>query len=85
MHAKLEWFNKINFSKLVLQKGLPNWINFHETILKNYKFPIHIVQYEKLKKNLIGEMRRILSFLEFDFTKEIESCLHSDFDGKFKR
>ena len=78
-------FERLNFSNLFLKYGLPKWINFHETVLKDYVLPIHVVQYEKLKTDLIKEMRSILSFLGFELTKDIELCLRSDFNGNFKR
>ena len=81
----MDKFERLNFSNLFLKHGLPKWIHFHETVLKEYALPIHVVQYEKLKTDLIKEMRSILSFLGFELTKDIELCLRSDFNGNFKR
>ena len=81
----MEFFAKENFTGTFLRKSLPNWIHFHEKILNDFTQPILVVQYEKLKTNLLEEMRRILSFLGFNLTKEIESCLQFDFNGNFKR
>ena len=83
--AHMEFFAKENFTGTFLRKSLPNWIHFHEKILNDFTQPILVVQYEKLKTNLLEEMRRILSFLGFNLTKEIESCLQFDFNGNFKR
>ena len=42
---------------------------------------ILVIQYEKLRDNLIEEMSEILSFLGFNMTRDIESCLLSDSKG----
>ena len=60
-------------------------MQFHDRILEDFNGPIHFVQYEKLKTNMIEEMRSITLFLGFELTNEIESCLILDFQGKFKR
>ena len=57
------------------------WKNFHNSILKFYMNDILVIQYEKLRDNLIEEMSEILSFLGFNMTREIESCLLSDSKG----
>ena len=57
------------------------WKVFHNSILKYYMNDILIIQYEKLRDNLIEEMSEILSFLGFNMTREIESCLLSDSKG----
>ena len=84
-HSDMELFELLNFSKLFQEADLPQWMEFHETILKDYKNKMHVVQYEKLKTNLIEEMKKILGFLGYTMTKEIEFCLKSNFDGNFKR
>ena len=84
-YPDLKIYEDINFSKQFLEVGLPDWIKFHDIILRDDNQNLYIVQYEKLKTNLLEEMRSILSFLGFDLKKEIESCLHLDFNGKFKR
>ena len=84
-YLDLEIFEATNFSQRFLEEGLPTWKHFHDTILEDYVQPLHFVPYEKLKTNLIEEMRRILIFLGFNLTKEVESCLRLDFEGKFKR
>ena len=83
--AHMQLFSKVDFAGLFLKEKLPNWIELHESILNNFTQPILLVQYEKLKTNVIEEMRRVLPFLGFNMTKETESCLKLGFDGNFKR
>ena len=84
-YADVKMFDLLNFSKLFLEEGLQEWMQFHDRILEDFNGPIHFVQYEKLKTNMIEEMRSITLFLGFELTNEIESCLILDFQGKFKR
>ena len=84
-YPDLKIYEEINFSKQFLEVGLPDWIQFYDTILQDFNQNLYLVQYDKLKTNLLEEMRSILSFLGFDLNREIESCLRSDFNGKFKR
>ena len=53
--------------------------------IENYQNPLLVVQYEELKSNYVGEMEKILAFLGFDMTPEIESCLLEESIGHFKR
>ena len=69
----------------VLSKGIQQWLKFHDVILEHYQSPLLVIQYEELKSNFVGEMKEILTFLGFDMTPEIESCLLDKSIGQFKR
>ena len=62
-YVDVKMFDLINFSKLFLEEGFQEWMQFHDRILEDFNGPIHFVQYEKLKTNMIEEMRSITSFL----------------------
>ena len=69
----------------VFSKDIPQWLKFHDVILEHYQNLLLVVQYEELKSNFVGEMEKILTFLGFDMTPEIESCLLDKSIGQFKR
>ena len=76
---------KYNYSQDIFPRFYRTWQNTYDLVLQNYEHPLLLIQYEKLKSNLIFEMERILSFLGFDMTLEIKSCLLKDSIGNFKR
>ena len=46
---------------------------------------LHIVRYENLKENLGLEMEKLMSFLNLEFDKSVESCVVEKQEGSFKR
>ena len=46
---------------------------------------LHIVRYENLKENLGLEMEKLMSFLNLEFDKNLESCVVEKQTGSFKR
>ena len=78
-------FEKYNYSQDVFPTFYRTWQNTYDLVLQKFEHPLLLVQYEKLKNNFILEMGRILSFLGFDMTSEVKSCLLNDSTGSFKR
>ena len=51
----------------------------------NFSHPIMVVRYEDIKEDRIGQVERMLKFLEYPFDKtELEVKLHREFEA-FKR
>ena len=84
-YATVEAFKRMKFSQQVFLHGLPKWQQFHDTVLKDFEHPLLVVEYEKLKSNSVSELTRILNFLGFEMTSEIEHCLLENSAGNFKR
>ena len=84
-YASVYEYEKFDYSHDIFPRFYQTWQNTYDLVLQNYEHPLLLVQYEKLKSNLIFEMERILSFLGFDMTLEVKSCLLKDSTGIFKR
>ena len=84
-YATIDVFRSNQFARQVFLYGLPKWKQFHDSVLQNFQHPLLVVEYEKLKSDSIFEMERILSFLGFDMTDKLKSCLLKDSIGDFKR
>ena len=84
-YATVEVFKLMKFSQQVFLHGLPKWQRFHDSVLKDFEHPLLVVEYEKLKSNSVSELTRILNFLGFEMTSEIEHCLLENSVGYFKR
>ena len=84
-YASVYEYEKFDYSHDIFPRFYRTWQNTYDLVLQNYEHPLLLIQYEKLKSNLIFEMERILSFLGFDMTLEIKSCLLKDSIGNFKR
>ena len=84
-YASMHEFEKYNYSQDVFPTFYRTWQNTYDLVLQKFEHPLLLVQYEKLKNNFILEMGRILSFLGFDMTSEVKSCLLNDSTGRFKR
>ena len=84
-YASMHEFEKYNYSQDVFPTFYRTWQNTYDLVLQKFEHPLLLVQYEKLKNNFILEMGRILSFLGFDMTSEVKSCLLKDSIGNFKR
>ena len=82
---------------MYLDKFFIYWKTFHEEILEYYFIPeklklknvayneLHLVEYSKLKSDVIGEVTKIVNFLGLPMTKFIEDCLMKNRDGFYKR
>ena len=85
-YASIEKWNSIkDIDNLTSKNMLPNWIEFHENIIKNYKHPLHIVRYESLLEDPISILSGVLGFLNVEMTNELKLCLTEDFEGPFRR
>ena len=84
-YASLYEFEKFNYAYEVFPRLYRTWQNIYDSILQDYEHPLLVVEYENLKRDFIFEMERILSFLGFDMTSEVKSCLLNDSTGRFKR
>ena len=84
-YALLYEFEKFNYSHEVFPRLYRKWQNRHDSVLRNYEHPLLVVEYEKLKSNSMSELTRILHFLGFEMTSEIEHCLLENSTGHFMR
>ena len=84
-YASVYEYEKFDYSHDIFPRFYRTWQNTYDLVLQNYEHPLLLIQYEKLKSNLIFEMERILSFLGFDMTDKLKSCLLKDSIGDFKR
>ena len=73
-----EYF-KYNFVK-DLEEIMPAWKYWFQRLLKvNSKFCL--VNYDKLKTNVIEELRPVINFLGFDIDKELAKCILMNQEG----
>ena len=84
-YASLYEFEKFNYAYEVFPRLYRIWQNIYDSVLQDYEHPLLVVEYEKLKRDFIYEMERILLFLGFDMTPEVRSCLLKDSIGDYKR
>ena len=55
-------------------KMLTNWV------FENHRYPIHVVSYEDLQRDTVGEVEKILDFLHFPYNHdELAERLRDDF------
>ncbi|CAH1230719.1 WSCD2 [Branchiostoma lanceolatum] len=64
--------------------GSQTWANTALEWIKHCK-KLFVIHYEDLRKDLIGQIKRILTFLEVPVSEERLLCVETDKDGKFKR
>ena len=84
-YASLYEFEKFNYAYEVFPRFYRTWQNIYDSVLQDYEHPLLVIEYEKLKRDFIFEMERILLFLGFDMTPEVRSCLLKDSIGNYKR
>ena len=96
-HASYNQWMELDIQDLYLNKFFMYWKKFHEQILDQYLISnevklngaayneLHMVEYAKLKTDLIGEVTNILSFLGLPMPKHIEECILKNPDGFHKR
>ena len=67
-----------------LEKIIPAWKDWFERILKiNSKFCL--VNYDKLKTNVIEELTPVVNFLGFDINEELARCILINQEGAMHR
>ena len=67
-----------------LRTMMPGWKSWFEKIIRldaKYCF----LNYEKLKVNLIKELRPVVNFLGFEISKELEQCILENQEGDYHR
>ena len=84
-HASIAQWKNITYVDNFTGKFFPFWKKIHHRILDNYFKPIHLVQFEEMKTNLIEELTKILEFLKMEMNSEIKECILRDPDGIYKR
>ena len=62
--ATEEW---IKFSHKYLEKWKERTINW---VFDNVRHPVHVVRYEDLQRDAVGEVEKILDFLNFPYTHD---------------
>ena len=83
-NASIKAFEIFNFKEIFIQKIMRKWMNFYNEILNNCSKNCLLVEYEIIKSNTIYELAKILKFLGFPMTKNIQNCLSQNLDGDFK-
>ena len=85
-YAPLRKWNEIeDIDEFFFNYMFPKWMELHENIIKTYKNPLHVVEYESLKKDPIRILSEILGFLNIEMTEGTRKCLSDDHDGPFHR
>ena len=62
-----------------------SWLVFLNTWIKESNIPHVVIQYEKLKENVMQELTRALEFLGHHVEKERLDCVERNGEGLFKR
>lgn len=85
-NAPIEDWNQIqDLDSRFLNKMYPRWHEFHENILVNFTKPLLIIEHNSLQENAIGEMSRVMKFLNLDIADETKTCLSKNLIGPYKR
>ena len=85
-YAPLRKWNEIeNVDDFFYNYMFPKWMELHNNIIKNFKNPLHVVEYESLKKDPIRTLFKILVFLNIEMTEGMRKCLSVGHDGPFRR
>ena len=67
------------------KRMFPDWMEFHEKIIEEYKKPLLIVEFSAMKEDIVGQLARVMKFLNQDFTDELKRCISADSNGPFRR
>ncbi|ESP04708.1 hypothetical protein LOTGIDRAFT_94282, partial [Lottia gigantea] len=65
-------------------KKTMKWYKFYLDWLE-FKGPLHVIQYEKLRNDTAHEMQKLLRFLAVPYTQSDMSCMLRNREGDFKR
>ena len=85
-YAPIEAFDYYtDLDNLFFNDMLPLWTLFHQRILTRFKKPLLVIEYQKLKTNLIEEFTKIVEFLDHEMTEDITKCLQDIKVGPFQR
>ncbi|CAH1230722.1 WSCD2 [Branchiostoma lanceolatum] len=72
-----EWVDFVTGKSQTWTNTAMNWIRYCRNLL--------IVYYEDLQRDVVGQIRRVLKFLDLPVSEERMFCLEANKDGKFKR
>ncbi|XP_019622376.1 PREDICTED: WSC domain-containing protein 2-like [Branchiostoma belcheri] len=72
-----EWVDFVTGKSQTWTNTAMNWIRYCKNLL--------IVYYEDLQRDVVGQIRRVLEFLNLPVSQERMYCLEANKDGKFKR
>ena len=96
-HGSYNQWMEIDIEDLYLNNFFTYWKKFHQEILDQYLISnevklngavyneLHMVEYAKLRADLIGEVTNIVNFLGLPMTSYIKACLLKNSDGFHKR
>ena len=85
-YAPIEAFDHYeDLDDLFFNNMFPLWTTFHRRILSRFKKPLLLVEYQKLKTNLIEELTKVVQFLNHDMTEDVIRCIQKIKVGPFKR
>lgn len=71
--------------KPFLKIMLPNWRWFNEEWMRDFAGPKYVMFYDKLKKDLKGEMRRLMKFLDAKYNEMDFNCMLKNYEGHAHR
>ncbi|XP_045165723.2 WSC domain-containing protein 1-like [Mercenaria mercenaria] len=75
---------KKSLTKTVESSGR-NYVNLARNITLQFKGPVHVLQYEKLKTDMANELRKLAKFLGVNVTKHDIYCTVKLQEGNFHR
>ena len=85
-YAPIEAFDHYkDLDDLFFNNMFPLWSTFHRRILTRFKKPLLVVEYQRLKTNLIEELTKVVEFLNHQMTEGIIRCIHEIKVGPFQR
>lgn len=71
--------------KPFLKSMLPNWRWFNEEWMRDFTGPKYVMFYDKLNKDLKGEMRRLMKFLDAKYNEMDFNCMLKNYEGHAHR
>ena len=67
-----------------LEKFMKIWENWHDDLLKTYD-DLCVINYGKLRKNLLEDLEPCINFLGFQMTSPLRNCILNNQEGYHKR
>ena len=84
--ASIKAFSNEKKWSTYVKKQLKLWQDLYIYYIDHYPLDkLHILRYEKLKKNFGLELRHIMDFLGLKFDESVETCVTKKQTGSFKR
>ncbi|ESP04709.1 hypothetical protein LOTGIDRAFT_56203, partial [Lottia gigantea] len=82
--ATLACYSISNYWPTFTRQRAIAWYMFYLDWLE-FKGPLHVIQYEKLRNDTAHEMQKLLRFLAVPYTQSNMSCMLRNREGDFKR